>query len=355
MLRLAVGRRHGRCRGVDLLLSVVARGPVRRPQHGAADWRSADVAADTSWNVELDDRQRRTIADAARRAAARGASIASITSADFPLPGMESAIVSWSEALERGRGFLLLRDFPIDLLDAHEVELAYTGLGAHLGTPVGQNSQGELLTHVRDERLPADAGKVRLYRTRERQDFHTDGADIIGLLCLQRADRGGESKLASSWALYNELLDRRPDLLDALYEPVGWDRQGDVPPGEPPWFLLAPLTDIDGVPRLFYIGWYIRDSQRHADAPRLTDAQLEAMQLIEQLANDPTFHVEMDFRPGDVQFLNNGRILHAREAFDDHPDPDRRRHLLRLWLAAHRFASLERGLRGGIADASAAR
>jgi hypothetical protein len=321
---------------------------ARLPQHGAAVWRTADLTADTSWRVDLDDQQRAAIATATRDAAAREVTIETMTAAQFPLDTMADAVATWSQMLEAGRGFLLLRGFPIDMLDQQQTELAYIGLGCHLGTPVGQNAQGELLTHVRDERLPADAGKVRLYRTRERQDFHTDGADIIGLLCLQRAMRGGESKLVSSWALYNEILDRRPDLLEALHQPMGWDRQGDIPAGEPAWFTLAPLIDVNGVPRLFYLGWYIRDSQQHADAPRLTPAQLEAMELLETLANDPTFHVEMEFQPGDVQFLNNGRILHAREAYDDHPDPDRRRHLLRLWLAAHRFASLEDGLRDGV-------
>ncbi len=322
---------------------------ARSSQHGAAVWSAADGAADPSWRIDLDDGQRRTIVAAARAAADRGATVDTLDASSFPLDGMRPVIDEWSRALEVGRGFLLLRGFPVDQLDAHEIELAYLGLGCHLGTPVGQNKAAELLTHIRDERLPADAGKVRLYRTRERQDFHTDGADIIGLLCLHRAARGGESKIASSWALYNEILARRPDLLDALYEPMGWDRQGDVPAGEAPWFTLAPLHDIGGVPRLFYLGWYIRDSQQHADAPRLTDAQLEAMELLEALANDPTFHVEMDFEPGDVQLINNGRILHAREAYEDDPDPDRRRHLLRMWLAAHRFTSLEPSLRGGIA------
>jgi hypothetical protein len=325
---------------------------VRRPQRGAAVWRTADVATDTSWRLTLDDAQRAAIAAAARAAAADGLTIDTMTVESFPLGAMADAIAGWSELLETGPGFLLLRGFPIDLLDEHEIELAYIGLGCHLGTPVGQNAQSERLTHVRDERLGPGAGKVRLYRTRERQDFHTDGADIIGLLCLQRAASGGESKLVSSWALYNEILATRPDLLDALYEPMGWDRQGDIPAGEPAWFRLAPLNDVDGVPRLFYLGWYIRDSQQHTDAPRLTATQLEAMELLEKLANDPTFHVEMQFEPGDVQFLNNGRILHAREAYEDHADPDRRRHLLRLWLAAHRFTSLEAGLRGGIGSST---
>jgi alpha-ketoglutarate-dependent taurine dioxygenase len=95
-------------------------------------------------------------------------------------------------------------------------------------------------------------------------------------------------------------------------------------------------------------GWYIRDAQRHPDVPRLTGEQCEAMELLESIANDPTFHLEMDFAPGDVQLLNNGKILHSREAYEDEDDPAQRRHLLRLWLAAHRFTSVDDGLRGGI-------
>jgi hypothetical protein len=322
----------------------------RRPLDGPAVWRSADLAGDTSWIVVLSGDQRAAIVDATHAAVAAGATIETLRRDGFALPSMADVLDRWSTELDRGRGLLLLRGFPVDLLTEAEIELAYVGLGTHLGTPVGQNAAGEILTHVRDERLPAGGPKVRLYRTRERQDFHTDGADIIGLLCLHRARRGGESRIVSSGAIYNEILARRPDLLEALYQPTGWDRQGDVPAGEQPWFMLAPLTDLDGVPRLFYLGWYIRDAQRHPEVPRLTSAQIEAMELLERLANDPSFHLEMEFAPGDVQLLNNGRVLHAREAYEDGDDPAERRHLLRLWLAAHRFASVEDGLRGGISS-----
>jgi hypothetical protein len=217
------------------------------------------------------------------------------------------------------------------------------------GQPVAQNAAGELLTHVRDERLPEGGPSVRLYRTRKRQDFHTDGADIIGLLCLHGARSGGESRVVSSGAVYNEILHHRPDLLEVLYEPMCWDYQGDDAADGQPWFTLAPINDVGGVPRIFYLGWYIRDAQRHVRVPRLTTAQLEAMALLEEIANDPEFHIEMAFEPGDIQLLNNGRILHAREAYEDDDDPERRRHLLRLWLAAHSFASLEPSLRQGMA------
>jgi hypothetical protein len=108
------------------------------------------------------------------------------------------------------------------------------------------------------------------------------------------------------------------------------------------------IFDIDGAPRIFFVGWYIRDAQRHEQAPRLSQPQLDALELLERIANDPSFHLEMEFQPGDIQLLKNAKILHAREAYTDYDDLAERRHLLRLWLTAHDFASVEEALRGGI-------
>jgi hypothetical protein len=187
-----------------------------------------------------------------------------------------------------------------------------------------------------------------LYQTHQRQDFHTDGADIVGLLCLHGAQAGGESRLASAWTLYNRILAERPDLLEVLYAPFVWDRNGEESPGEDPYFSLPVISDVAGSPRLFFIGWYIRDAQRHPGVPPLTPQQREAIELIERIANDPAVHVEMEFRPGDIQWLANDRILHCREAYVDAEEPRERRHLLRLWLAAHDFAHVDETLRGGI-------
>lgn len=323
----------------------------RRAVTGPAVWRAGDVADPTAWTVELDEAARDEIVAAAVAAERRGLDVATLDPDAFPLPGLAGTLDDCAEQLRAGRGFVLLRGFPTDRLSPAAIELAYAGLGLHFGTPVSQDAAGTLLGHVRDERVPRTGPEVRLYRTRERQDFHTDGADIIGLLCLHGAKRGGESRIVSSYAVHNELLARRPDLVDVLYEPLYWDRNDEQPDGEPPFYPLPVFADVDGTPRVFYIGWYIRDAQRHAEVPRLTDIQLEAMELLESIANDPDFYVEMDFQPGDVQLLNNAKILHAREAYDDVEDPAQRRHLLRLWLAAHRFASVEDGLRRGIATA----
>jgi len=264
------------------------------------------------------------------------------------LPELRSDVARWVQALNAGRGFVLLRGFPVSELSAEATELAYVGLGLQLGQPVGQDAKASLLTHVRDEGIARTDPSVRLYRTRQRQDFHTDGSDIVGLLCLHKARSGGESRIASSYAVYNEILTRRPDLAEVLYAPMYWDRNNEQSAGEDPYFAMPVFNDIGGMPRVFFVGWYIRDAQRHPRAPRLTAEQLEALDIIETIANDPEFYVEMRFEPGDIQLISNAKILHSREAYEDFPEPERRRHLLRLWLTAHDFASVDEVLRGGI-------
>lgn len=310
----------------------------RRPVVGRAVWVAADLAADTGWQHTFTHHER-----AALVAFGHGD-----TTASDPLMHLAHRV---TDELAHGRGVVLLHGFPVDQLDPQQIEFAYASFGQLLGRPVPQNAQGELLTHIRDERLPERPAHVRLYRTSERQDFHTDGADIIGLLCLRTAESGGESKVVSSGAVYNHMLAHSPELLDELYEPMYWHRQNEHADGEQPWFVLPVVHDLDGAPRVFYLGWYIRDAQEFPEVPRLTDVQRAAMAELERLANDPSFHVQMQFTSGDVQLLNNGRVLHAREAYTDHPHPDHRRHLLRLWLAAHEFASVDDGLRTGITTA----
>jgi hypothetical protein len=322
--------------------------PVPGTVSSPSVWRPADVADASEWMVTLSAAERDEIIAAARAAARSGPTAATVRREDFPLPGLAAKLADWVRELSAGRAFVLIRDFPVDVLSETETETAYVGLGLHLGTPVSQNAAGDLLGHVRDTGVVRDSPAVRLYATSQRQDFHCDGSDLVGLLCLKPAKTGGESKIVSSMAVYNEMLARRPDLVAVLRQPFAWDRNDEQSPGEDPFFSLPVIFDIDGAPRIFFIGWYIRDAQRHQQAPRLTADQLEALELLEGIANDPSFYLQMEFRPGDIQLLNNAKILHAREAYTDYDDPAERRHLLRLWLTAHSFASVEDTLRGGI-------
>lgn len=310
-------------------------------------WKNSHVRENRTWEFALSNDQRNELVATTHAAIAGGVTLDCMSREQFPIPGLTNVVEKINTDLSQGLGFVLLKRFPVDLLTQEESELAYFGLGLHLGVPVRQNSNSELLSHIRDDRTKQEGEIIRLYRTRERQDFHTDAADIIGLLCMHEAKSGGESKIVSSLTLYEEMMRRRPDLVDELRAPLYWDKQNEHKEGEQPYFRLSPVFDLNGEPRIFYVGWYIRNAQRWTDVPRLTARQLEAMELLESIANDPEFYLEMDFKPGDIQFLNNGRILHAREAYDDWEDLDKRRHLLRLWLAAHEFVSVEETLRVG--------
>lgn len=301
----------------------------------ATVWTPTDFPAEAGWSFDLSSEQRRALIDHGR--GGPGSALRRRIGA---------AVGHWAQLLSDGPGFVRLRDFPVDALADDEIERAYLGLGSLLGQPVGQDRDANIITHIRDERIPAGTA-VRKYRTNLRQDFHSDGSDLVGLLCLHPAKTGGESRIASAHAVYNEMLRRDPRLVEVMYTPMPWSRNAEQGPGEAPYFELAPIADVDGTPRIFFIAWYIRDSQQHPAAPRLTEDQLAALGLVEDIANDPAFHIEMEFRPGDVQLLNNTTVLHSREAYTDHDDPSRRRHLLRLWLTADAPQAQDL-LRGGI-------
>ncbi len=326
-----------------------------RPVESPAVWTGPEMAARRDWIHVLSAAEIADLDAAVAHARASGKPLERLERQDFPLGALAGSAERWLDVLESGRGFLLVRGVPVARYDERDATLAYWGLGLHLGRPVSQNAAGDLLGHVRDVGLEQRDPSVRLYKTRERLGFHTDGADLIGLLCLRPSKSGGTSRIASSAAIYNEILRRRPDLVPALYEPFPFDRNGEEPPGQPPYFTIPLCRTRDGWLRMFYIGWYIRDSQRHPSAPRLSPAQREVIDLIDEIAADPAIHLDMEFRAGDIQWLKNSVILHARTEYEDFAEPERKRHLLRLWLTSRRaFADSDALLNQGIPRKEAA-
>jgi hypothetical protein len=262
-----------------------------------------------------------------------------------------------------GRGFALLRGLPVDDWPQALSAAAFRGIGTHFGPARAQNARGDLLGHVRDLGLRSDDPNVRLYQTSERQTFHTDSCDIVGLLCLQEARRGGDSTLVSSNTMWNLLRGRWPGLAQRLLQPVATDRRGEVPLGAKPYFLIPVFNWHAGLMTAIYQRQYIDSAQRFADAPRLDATWCEALDRFDALANDPALNFHMRLAPGDIQLVHNHTLLHDRTAFEDHPEPHRRRHLLRLWLApedarplpaifAERYGSVEPGRRGGVGAAA---
>jgi len=254
----------------------------------------------------------------------------------------------------------MLRGFPVERYTREEQAIAYLGIGSWFGRARSQNAKGHLLGHVKDLGLDISDPNVRYYQTNRKLEYHTDSVDVVGLLCLNSARSGGESFIASSMTLYNEILARRPGLLPALFELFPTDRRGEVPEGMQPWFDMPIYHRHARRLSCIYVRQYIESAQQHfPEAQRLTRAQVEAMDLLDELVNDPQIHLSMAFRPGDMQFLHNHQILHSRNDFENWPEPERHRHLLRLWLApaaarplpvifASRYGSLTPGERGGI-------
>jgi hypothetical protein len=302
------------------------------PVDPASVWLGPEMADPAAWTVVFTDAEVDELVATAERAAHDGLTPATLTRDAFALPGLTATLERCTQDVVSGRGFVLMRGFPTDRLTPEALRLAYIGLGLHFGTPVCLDTTGSFLSDVRDEGIERTGPGVRVSHTNLRQDFHTDQVNIVGLLCLRPAKSGGQSRLVSAYAVYNEMLALRPDLVEALCQPFWWDRNDEQPPGEAPSYPLQVLNDIDGAPRFFYIGWYIRDAQRHPETPRLTAAQSEAMELLEATANKPELAIGMDFERGDVQLVNDAKILHSREAYEDHGNPIHRRHLLRLLL-----------------------
>ena len=309
-------------------------------------WLGPDLVSNPTWRYRLTPADIGELLAAERRAS--GKPWQDWTRDDFRLPALSRNIEGWMRELDRGRGFILLKGFPVEAHAEAVCANVYWGLGLHMGRAVSQNTDGELIGHIRDTGADPNAYGVRLYKTRAEQDFHTDGADIIGLFCLKTARCGGVSRIVSSPAIFNRLLRERPDLAPVLFEDFPFDTQGQHKPGGRPWFMLPLCRFEDGRLRTFFIPWYIRESQQHPGAPRLSQAQLDAICFIETAANDPGAYLDMDFEPGDMQFLKNASVLHKRTEYEDFDELELKRHLLRLWLVEPSFSGGDEKLRRGI-------
>lgn len=307
----------------------VATAPLASP----AAWSAADLTADPGWRRVLDAREQDELVAAVARARATGRPLGDLTAADFPLPTLAAAVAAWRRAVDRGRGLQVVAGVPLDRLSEADAGVLFWCLGLHMGRPGAQNMRGDLLGHVTDTGARSRDVNVRLYETAERIAYHCDAADVVGLLCLRPAKSGGASRVASSVAVYNEMLRRRPDLVQRLYEPFFLDVRNEDPENQTRHVQVPACRHAGGRLRTFFHSDYFRSVQRHADAPRFTPAEVELLDLYEEIANDPALCVDMELVRGDIQWLSNHVVLHARTAYEDFPEPERRRHLLRLWLS----------------------
>jgi hypothetical protein len=282
------------------------------------------------WVIELDGATRRAL-DALARATPDEHFERRVADA------MHEVTATCRDRLTHGPGVVLVRGVPVEGHAPAAVAALFTAIGRGLGDPQAQNLDGEGITEVRDTGADPQDPEVRLYRTRAAQGPHTDGADLIGLLCLRAAAQGGHSRIVSSVRVFKTIAARRPDLAPLLLQPWYFHLPGGAARGLPE-AMPRPIVRYDGrTLQSFFIGWYLRNAQGRPGVPLLDAARRELLALYETTAEDPALVLEMDLRPGDLQWLRNAFVLHGRTAYDDPPPPAPGRHLLRLWLAAPDF------------------
>jgi hypothetical protein len=309
---------------------------MRRPLvEGPSAWIGAEMRRHPEeWTYRLSPSELDEIDAAVAAVKARGLDLAAVTRADFPLPTLGPVLDRLRREVVDGRGFVLVRGMRVKGRPIAETATAYWGVGSYFGSARSQNGKGHLLGHVYDleQGLSATNPLIRSYMTAEEQKFHIDRCDVVALLCLRRAKWGGLSRIVSSMALHNEMTRRRPDLLERLYRPMPTDRRGEVPEGKGQFYEAPVFNPGDGRLSVLYSRLHIGSSQRHPDARRLAPEDYEALDMLAELAGDPDLRLDMDFQPGDIQFLHNHTILHSRTAYEDWPEVENKRHLLRLWL-----------------------
>ena len=326
-------------------------------------WLAADMSRNPdAWLYELTAEDIADLEASAIHFQRLGINIGQIRKETFPLVTFNGHIAKLKQTLLSGVGLEVLRGLPIKKYSQAFAATIFCGVGAYIGSARSQNADGHILGHVRDIGADSDDPNSRIYQTCKRQTFHTDSADVVGLLCIREAREGGKSMLVSAETIYNRMKRDCPDLLEKLFDPIATDRRGEIPDGAKPYMEIPVLSWHKGYLTVFYQRQYIDSAQRFEGAMRLSPEHVEALDMFDSLANNPELCFGMRLQPGDMQFVYNHSQLHDRTEFLDWPDPTQRRHLMRLWLSIEgdrplpesfkeRYGTIEVGNRGGIITA----
>jgi hypothetical protein len=302
------------------------------PQENASAWRVADLRDDQSWTYRLTAENITDIDAALKNARQRGLAFPEIEQKDFPLPSMQPLLQRLREGVLRGRGFALVKGLPIERYSDEEASMIFWGIGTHLGIGVTQNAAGDLLGQVYDRGLNYSQRTVRAYQVRAELSMHCDNSDLVGLLCLRQAKSGGKTLLTSSMSVYNEILRTHPEYLGVLFSGFVYDRKGEQGPDELPFSQKIPVFSVNnGVLSCRYARSYIEHA-RQSTGIELTPIEREVLDYFDSVALREDLRFEFSMEPGDMQFANNYTVLHGRTEYEDYPEPERKRHLLRLWL-----------------------
>ncbi|KAK3381750.1 hypothetical protein B0H63DRAFT_511500 [Podospora didyma] len=311
-------------------------------------WDGNTLAESYDWNYRLTEGDLEEIEAALKHFKSLGKPLGYINQETFPLPKLHATLREISKEIHTGHGLKVIRGVPVTEHPREENIIIYAGISSHIG-PIRARQDHEyngepadvVLAHIKDLTTNVDASSIGAPAyTAEKQVFHTDTGDVIGLFALGEAEEGGQSYLSSSWRVYNELAATRPDLIRTLAEPWAFDTFGKF--GKP--YTLTPLLHhqlaTETEPERLIIQYARRSFTgywglpRSADIPPITEAQAEALDALHFTAEK--YAASLDFHQGDIQYANNLSIFHARAGFRD--SEEKQRHLVRLWLRDPEYA-----------------
>ena len=306
---------------------------VHAPVDHASAWRGAERGRD-SFVVQLQTHHLAALDQGLQTVKQKNKDAESITPDDFRLREIEADVAAWRDEVMHGSGMIILSGFPLERYSREELGMIHFGIGTHFGTAMSQSVMGDTLGHVVN--VGGKDPKERAYRNSTELDMHTDACDVVAMMCLQKAQSGGYSGYVSAISIYNEILERRPDLLPVLLAGFYYHRFGEEAPGQ------APVTEekipvfsfSEGLLSINYLRSYIEMAAEELKTP-LSPRQVEALDLVDEISMDERFALKFITRPGDAVFFNNLTVLHNRTAFEDSQVEAEKRHFLRLWLVAH--------------------
>ena len=295
-----------------------------------AAWTPTEVEKSENWVYIFSDKEINELLDAASKLVSRNVDLIQVEKGDFVLPSTASTFLEIYNELKKGRGFVQMRGLPVGEIGRKQTAALFWGVGTHFGAALSQNPEGHFLGHVKDLGKDYNKPAVRGYQTKAAMTFHSDPCDMVALLCLQPAKFGGESRVASSITLYNEMLKRRPDLVADLCKDFYWTKHGEHSSDDEPWYKLPVFNFKDGKFSGKGASTHARKAQDLPGAEPWDALRVDAVNLFQEMV--PQLAADLPFQEGDLQILNSHVTLHSRRPYEDSEDTNQKRHLYRLWL-----------------------
>ncbi len=303
-----------------------------QPIDDPSGWYPGDLEESQAHLYRLSGPESGDLLDAVARLEDRAGELKDVTRDDVSLPVLGPVLNDFRAEVLDGRGFVMLRGLPVADRSRFQVAAAFWVICSFFGRAVSQNGKGHLLGHVKNLGADIDSPTGRGYNSPSELSFHADSCDIFGLCCLHTGKSGGQHRICSSVTVYNEMLKRRPDLAKELFFRFYRSRRGELPPGETtPWTRQPVFSITGGYFAANGAGSTMKRAQGMPGVPEFTPGQQEAIRMYHDLAAE--FAMNVDFEPGDISIVHNYVALHARSRYEDWPEPERRRHLLRLWMS----------------------